>query len=29
MKLYANACYPNGLAGKKPAKDNYVLVDQI
>ncbi len=29
MKLYANAWYPNWLAGKKPAKDKYVLVDRI
>jgi beta-glucanase (GH16 family) len=29
VKLYANAWYPNRLAGKKPAKDQYVLVDRI
>ncbi|HVF01496.1 MAG TPA: glycoside hydrolase family 16 protein [Rubrobacteraceae bacterium] len=29
MKLYANAWYPNWLAGKKPTKDKYVVVDRI
>jgi beta-glucanase (GH16 family) len=29
MKLYVNAWYPKRLAGKKPAKDKYVLVDRI
>ncbi len=29
MKLYANAWYPSWLAGKKPTKDKYVMVDRI
>ncbi len=29
MRLYANAWFPSWLAGRKPAKDQYVLVDSI
>ncbi len=29
MKLYVNAWFPTWLAGKKPTKDKYVLVDRI